>query len=70
MYAVTGYLYKNDKLLLRGMWEDLESLVEELKKLNPRFVDRREFKVLDCSGYILKNGIGSETNGIKRRIVR
>lgn len=31
MYVVTGYLYKNDKLLLRGMWEDLESFVEELK---------------------------------------
>ena len=38
MYAVTGYLYKNDKLLLRGMWEDLEIFVEESKKINPKFV--------------------------------
>lgn len=32
----------------------INKYAEELKKLNPRFVDRREFKVLDCSGYILK----------------
>lgn len=55
MYAVTGYLYKNDKLLLRGMWEDLESFVEELKELNPKFVDRRNFKILTVDGCILKN---------------
>ena len=54
MYTVTGYLYKNDKLLLRGMWEDLESFVEELKELNPKFVDRRNFKILSYDGYILK----------------
>lgn len=54
MYVVTGYLYKKDKLLLRGMWEDLENFVEELKELNPKFVDRREFKILDQSGYVLK----------------
>lgn len=54
MYAVTGYLYKNDKLLLRGMWEDLVDFVEELKESNPKFVNRKEFKVLDSEGYVLK----------------
>lgn len=54
MYAVTGYLYKNDKLLLRGMREDLVDFVEELKELNPKFVNRKEFKVLDSEGYVLK----------------
>ena len=54
MYSVTGYLYKNDKLLLRGMREDLENFVEELKLLNPKFVDRREYKLLDCDGYVIK----------------
>lgn len=54
MYTITGYLYKNDKLLLSGLWEDLVSFVEELKVLNPRFVDRREFKIVDYEGYIIK----------------
>lgn len=54
MYAVTGFLYKNDKLLLRGMWEDLVDFVEELKELNPKWVDRKEFKVLSNNGEILK----------------
>jgi hypothetical protein len=54
MYAVTGYLYKNDKLLLRGMWEDLVDFVEELKESNPKFVNRKDFKILDSEGYILK----------------
>lgn len=36
------------------MWEDLESFVEELKELNPKFVDRRDFKILSYDGYILK----------------
>lgn len=55
MYVVTGYLYKNDKLLLRGMWEDLESFVEELKKINPKFVDRRDFKIIAVDGCVIKN---------------
>lgn len=55
MYTVTGYLYKDNKLLLRGMWEDLENFVEELKDLNPKFVDRRDFKILTVDGCILKN---------------
>lgn len=54
MYAVTGYLYKNDKLLLMGIYEDLENFVEELKELNPKFVDRKEFKILSPDGCILK----------------
>lgn len=54
MYTVTGYLYKDNKLLLCGMWEDLENFVEELKQLNPKFVDRRNFKILAVDGYILK----------------
>ena len=43
---ITGYLYKQDKLLLIGLWEDLIDFVESLKKLNNDFIDRREFKVL------------------------
>lgn len=54
MYAITGFLYKNDKCILRGMWEDLENFVEELKELNSRFVDRKEFKIVSPSGEILK----------------
>ena len=33
MYVVTGYLYKKDKLLLRGMWEDLENFVKRIVQL-------------------------------------
>ena len=54
MYSVTGYLYKNDKLLLKGMWEDLEQFVEDLKELNKNYVDIREFKILTSDGYIIK----------------
>ncbi len=54
MYAITGYLYKNDKCILRGMHEELENFVEELKEINPRFVDRKEFKIVSPSGEILK----------------
>ena len=54
MYVITGYLYKNDKCILRGMLEDLENFVEELKELNSRFVDRKEFKIVSPSGDILK----------------
>lgn len=54
MYAITGYLYKNDKCILRGMQEDLENFVEELKELNPRFVDRKDFKIISPDGTIVK----------------
>ncbi|MBR6689721.1 MAG: hypothetical protein IKL65_00120 [Bacilli bacterium] len=54
MYVITGYLYKEDKLLLRGMLEDLENFVEELKELNKKYVDRRNFKIVSPSGELLK----------------
>lgn len=54
MYVITGLLYKNNKLLLRGMMEDLENFVEELKELNPKFVDRKEFKILSPTGELIK----------------
>ena len=54
MYVVTGYLYKNNNCLLRGMYEDLINFVEELKYLNPKYVDRKEFKVISPGGDILK----------------
>lgn len=39
-------LYKNNKPILRGRyWEDLVDFVEELKELNKKYVDRREFVV-------------------------
>ncbi len=51
---ITGYLYKNDKLILLGLWEDLCDFVEELKKLNLEFIDRREFMILAPDGSTLK----------------
>lgn len=54
MYVITGYLYKNDKCILRGMCEDLESFVEELKELNHKFVDRKKFKIVAPDGTIIK----------------
>lgn len=43
--VVSTALYKSDKLLLVGCWEDLDYFVEELKRLNPKWVDRREFTI-------------------------
>lgn len=54
MYAITGYLYKNNNCLLRRMYEGLINFVEELKYLNPKYVDRKEFKIISPSGDILK----------------
>ena len=42
---VTTALYKKDKMLIAGYWEDLEYFVEELKRLNPECIDRREFTI-------------------------
>lgn len=43
---VSATLYKNKKLLLVSKYyEDLEEFVEELKRLNPKYVDRRDFIV-------------------------
>lgn len=39
-------LYKKDELLfVARYWEDLQEFVEELKKLNKKWVDRREFSI-------------------------
>lgn len=39
-------LYRNKTPVLNGRyWEDLVDFVEELKKLNPKFIDRRVFIV-------------------------
>lgn len=44
--AVSTVLCKNGKMLLAGYWEDLNYFVEELKRLNPRWVDRRDYKIM------------------------
>lgn len=44
--GVSFALYKNGEILLTAKyWEDLEDFVEELKKLNPKWIDRREFTI-------------------------
>lgn len=44
---VSFALCKNNKILLVAKYfEDLEYFVEELKKLNPDTIDRREFKII------------------------
>ncbi len=43
---VSFALYKNKKILGGAKhFEDLEDFVEELKRLNPKWVDRREFTI-------------------------
>lgn len=40
-------LYKNEKILcVAEHWEDLDNLVEELKKLNQDEIDRRDFAIM------------------------
>lgn len=40
-------LCKKNKILgIAKYFEDLEDFVEELKKLNPKWVDRRDFKII------------------------
>ena len=42
-------LYINNKPIQNSKhWEDLVEFIEELKKLNPKFVDRRNFIVKSC----------------------
>ena len=56
-------LYKNNKALLNAKhWEYLVSFVEELKELNKKYVDRREFTVkgYDEVLYFI-HGIGGNT---------
>ncbi len=48
------FLYKNNKILLTGLREDLESLIEELKQLNPSTFDRRLFEIRNCEGIVIK----------------
>ncbi|MBQ3413854.1 MAG: hypothetical protein IJH39_00570 [Clostridia bacterium] len=46
-------LYKEQKALLNcRYWEDLVEFVEELKKLNKKYVDRRTFTV-KCNNEII-----------------
>lgn len=51
---ITASLYKNDRLLMYGMWEDLVDFVEEIKRMNTDFIDRREFKVILIDGSVIK----------------
>lgn len=52
---VSFALYKNEKMLgVAKYHEDLEYFVEELKRLNPKWVDRREFTIR-CGNEIFKN---------------
>lgn len=44
-------LYRKDIPLLSGSIEDLEWFVEELKKLNPNELDRRDFKIISKNGF-------------------
>ena len=49
-------LYKNEKLLFVSKhWEDLEEFVEELKKLNKKTIDRREFTIRTSEKEIFKS---------------
>lgn len=47
-------LYKNQKPLARfQFWEDAEDFVNELKRLNPNEIDRRQF-VIKCYNDMIK----------------
>lgn len=39
-------LCRNNKIIIAKYWEDLEQFVEELKQLNQKWIDRREFKII------------------------
>ena len=44
---VSFALCKNNKILgVAKYFEDLEYFVEELKRLNPKTIDRRDFKII------------------------
>ncbi len=44
---VSFALYKNNKLIgVAKHFEDLEDFIEELKRLNKNWIDRREFKIM------------------------
>lgn len=45
-YGKLFTLYRNNIPILNARyWEDLVDFIEELKRLNPKFVDRRNFIV-------------------------
>lgn len=49
-------LYKKNKLLfVARYWEDLDEFVEELKKLNKKYIDRREFTIRTGKKEIIKS---------------
>ncbi len=51
---VSFALYKNDKILgVAKYFEDLEDFVEELKRVNKNWVDRRDFKIV-CGNEIIR----------------
>lgn len=54
---ITGILYKNDKVFLYGLWEDLIDFVEEVKKLNSKFCYRfcKEFQLILRERRVFKN---------------
>ena len=46
-------LCKNNRILMIAKYfEDLEYFVEELKRLNPKTIDRREFKIVSVKEII------------------
>lgn len=46
-------LVKDNKILMVAeYYEDLEEFVEELKQLNPKWIDRRQFRVVSGSEII------------------
>lgn len=48
-------LVKDNKILMVAkFFEDLEEFVEELKKLNPKWTDRRDFKIVSGNEIIKK----------------
>jgi hypothetical protein len=52
---VSFALYRKEKIItVAKYYEDLEEFVEELKKLNPRWIDRREFTIR-CKDEIIRS---------------
>lgn len=47
---VSFALCRNNKIIgVAKYFEDLEYFVEELKRLNPKIIDRRDFKIISGS---------------------
>jgi hypothetical protein len=46
-------LWAFNKMIARGKhWEDIEDFINELKKLNPNTVDRKNYKIM-CNGEVI-----------------